>query len=598
MEQKKGVWVPSNDSIHVRLYVDAEVRGPRLTAVLVYYELNGKVLSAATGVSLLPEEWDAERECPEVHYRGYKKAMTVIGETVDRVAEAIEGSRGVPLTESYTYEAVLNRSRCDAQGLCPVWIKRQGADKAVYMDSGLVLRAADWDSVRSLPRLDVPNGAFYAYEITRRIERLQEMDRLSDGSQVVWDAPDLCVLPYDAHQLSDGRVPIYVLLKEDNGRASFHATGVYLRREEWNDRLALPEFSSPYHDMWRKRIEAVYVRCKEGRSLSELRNAQVELELPRTEKGVPMWVGPYIQWLLDRFADKELYGNRSVYVTIQHDLEETIGALNCRFSSFGINWLRKLETRYRRLGLKETTISNRFRTLKAIWNKAIRDHVAAEVDYPFEGFQLSRFDLQTAHRALTKEDVLKVLNYELQPEDDPYMELAIDLFSFAYLCGGVPYYDLCMLTPANIQDGVLKYNRKKTHLPIRVAVPDRAMAIVRKYADRSKGYLFPIMDEGIHVTELQQRNRVNGSLKRLNPLLKQLGRKLDLPLDLTSYVARHSFATVLKQENVSIGTISELMGHQDPETTRIYLGSFKGSQLAEVQSLLLDGVNTEEHERD
>lgn len=115
------------------------------------------------------------------------------------------------------------------------------------------------------------------------------------------------------------------------------------------------------------------------------------------------------------------------------------------------------------------------------------------------------------------------------------------------------------------------------------------MRIVNRYAESCKqsGYLFPILDSCKHSTPMQKRNRVHKVCHQVNKELRQLARRLHISGDLTTYVARHSFATVLKKSGVNIGIISEALGHHSLKTTQIYLGAFENSQIDEAMQNLL-----------
>lgn len=138
-------------------------------------------------------------------------------------------------------------------------------------------------------------------------------------------------------------------------------------------------------------------------------------------------------------------------------------------------------------------------------------------------------------------------------------------------------------------DGRLSYNRQKTHGAIHVPLSERAMRIVDSYAEicERSGYLFPILDSCRHTTPMQKRNRVHKVCHQVNAELRQLARRLNISGEVTTYVARHSFATVLKKSGVNIGIISEALGHHSLKTTQIYLDSFENSQIdAAMQNLL------------
>ena len=111
---------------------------------------------------------------------------------------------------------------------------------------------------------------------------------------------------------------------------------------------------------------------------------------------------------------------------------------------------------------------------------------------------------------------------------------------------------------------------------------EQSKAIIGKYAKSDhadENYIFPILDRRIHKTEQQIYDRVRKVLKHVNKALHEWSRLLGLKIEPTTYVARHTFATVLKRSGVNIAIISESLGHSDLSTTQIYLDSFENSQI-------------------
>ena len=118
----------------------------------------------------------------------------------------------------------------------------------------------------------------------------------------------------------------------------------------------------------------------------------------------------------------------------------------------------------------------------------------------------------------------------------------------------------------------------------------KGLEIIRRYSRQdatSEDYIFPILDRKIHRTEMQRKNRIHKVIGKVNPCLAEIGRMAGLETHLTTYVARHTFATVLKRSGVNIAIISESMGHSDIATTQIYLDSFENSQIDEAMKNLL-----------
>jgi integrase len=177
---------------------------------------------------------------------------------------------------------------------------------------------------------------------------------------------------------------------------------------------------------------------------------------------------------------------------------------------------------------------------------------------------------------------MKIINYKAK---DKSTELAIDIFSFSYYCGGINFKDISYLTKENIMGNRLIYCRRKTKQLVKIPIKEAAMEIIKKY-ETSNIYLFPILTE-CHKTEVQRENRLHKIISMINIKLKQVGRELNLPMKITTYVARHSFATALKRSGINIALISETLGHSDIKTTQIYLDAFENEEIDKAMDNLL-----------
>lgn len=271
-------------------------------------------------------------------------------------------------------------------------------------------------------------------------------------------------------------------------------------------------------------------------------------------------------------------GRKSYAVSIKqlyNSLIEFNGHLDIPFAEMDIVWLRRYEAFLRRKGLAENTIGIRFRTLRSIYNVAIEEDVVSAELYPFKKLKVSKLHQETAKRALSKEDIERVLSYK---STNRYMRFPIDIFAFTYYCGGINFVDIAHLTKANITDGRLIYKRQKTKKLIKIPLQPQAVALIEKYSNDESQYLFPILSD-FHKTDIQQANRIHKVISKVNERLKQIGKALNLPIALTTYVARHSQATVMKRAGVSTAVIREIMGHSSERVTQIYLDSFDNEQV-------------------
>ena len=152
--------------------------------------------------------------------------------------------------------------------------------------------------------------------------------------------------------------------------------------------------------------------------------------------------------------------------------------LDIPFADIDVAWLRRYELFLREKRLAENTIGIRFRTLRSIYNLAMEENVASPDSYPFKKFKVSKLHQETAKRALSKEDIERVLSYK---STNRYMRLPIDIFAFTYYCGGINFVDIAHLTRANIVDGRLIYKRQKTKKLIKIPLQSQAVALIDKY---------------------------------------------------------------------------------------------------------------------
>ena len=259
------------------------------------------------------------------------------------------------------------------------------------------------------------------------------------------------------------------------------------------------------------------------------------------------------------------------------------GHLRIPFSEIDLTWLRDYERFLRKANMAENSIGIRFRSLRVLYNHAILLNAVSPDLYPFKKFKVSKLHQETAKRALTKNEVEQVLNYK---SSDRFMRLPIDIFAFTYYCGGINFVDIAHLTTANIVDGKMIYKRQKTKKLIKIPLQPQALALIKKYHSDDSPYLFPILSP-FHKTETQKANRIHKVISNVNERLKKIGNELNLPITLTTYVARHSQATVMKRAGVSTSVIREIMGHSSERVTQIYLDSFDNEQIDCAMKTLL-----------
>lgn len=259
-------------------------------------------------------------------------------------------------------------------------------------------------------------------------------------------------------------------------------------------------------------------------------------------------------------------GYALTFSELYNSLIQFNGHLDIYFSDIDTVWLKRYEMWQRGQNLLENTIGKRFRTLRVLYNIAIERNLVKRDLYPFHAFKVSKLHQATAKRAISKEEIMQVIDYRGK---DMYTCLAIDLFAFSYFSAGINFVDMAHLKQSNIVDGRLIYTRQKTNKLIRLPLQPKAREIIGKYITPShndQDYIFPILSS-FHKTEVQQRNRLHKVLSNVNKRLKEVGKELEIPIDLTTYVARH-FQSSFFLKMCNLQEIVFLIGN-DLETSEV-----------------------------
>ena len=108
--------------------------------------------------------------------------------------------------------------------------------------------------------------------------------------------------------------------------------------------------------------------------------------------------------------------------------------------------------------------------------------------------------------------------------------------------------------------------------------------IVEKYDNTTSLYLLPIIKP---ISNIEERKQYIYAAHNINHSLKIIGKKLEISVPLTMYVARHAWASIAKNKNVPLSVISEGMGHNSEATTRIYLASLDTVAIDKANNMIL-----------
>lgn len=296
----------------------------------------------------------------------------------------------------------------------------------------------------------------------------------------------------------------------------------------------------------------------------------------------------YLKQMEDRLREEGRIGYAIMHRNAGSALRRFSGGKVVRFADLTATKLEALEAYLKREGCSGGGIATYMRVLKVAVNRAIKEGIMHRDQYPFEtaqtrGYSMKRLKSKANPRALTEEDMAKLKGFPL--EHHPHLGESVRLFLFSYYARGMNFADLAHLKRSDIYDGRIHYRRRKTSDTFSIPVSEPLAEILEAFDQHSGPYLFPILGDR-HATEKQQWDRIQRCLRKFNKDLKEVASTTGIQVPLTSYVARHTFATTLKRKGVDLAVISESMGHESVNTTRAYLKRF-GSEVLDAADQLL-----------
>lgn len=149
------------------------------------------------------------------------------------------------------------------------------------------------------------------------------------------------------------------------------------------------------------------------------------------------------------------------------------------------------------------------------------------------------------------------------------------------------FVDMAYLRKKDLNNGILSYRRRKTGQQLFIKWEKCMQEIADKYNTEYSTYLLPVISPESGVEE---RKQYINTAHNVNRALKVIGKRLEIPIPLTMYVARHAWASIARSKNVPLSVISEGMGHDSEATTRIYLASLDTAAVDKANCLILKSL--------
>lgn len=397
-------------------------------------------------------------------------------------------------------------------------------------------------------------------------------------------------LKFRAHKDKDREGALYIRVVHDNVVRQLK-TGYRIYACEWNRRKGDLVEISPVSEVRSGRLKLI--RCELAREIRKMEQAVRNLqhgELPYSTDDVihrykkeaasdRITVFEYMKRQAERLKNIGRIRTSETYRQALHSFMKYRGDVDLYFEMFDADTVERYESHMRANRLSRNTTSFYLRILRCVYNRAVEEGLAVRADLfkrVYTGVD------KTAKRAVTLKEIRRIK--ELDLTDRPDLDYARHIFLFSFYMRGMSFIDMAYLRKKDLSNGYVSYIRKKTGRQLTIRWEKPMQEIVDQCGESPTQYLLPIITRQDGTERRQYLNKI----LYVNRKLKQIARMAKITIPLSMYVSRHSWASIAMSKNIPLSVISEGMGHDNEETTRIYLSAIQTDRIDEANNRILN----------
>ena len=369
------------------------------------------------------------------------------------------------------------------------------------------------------------------------------------------------------------------------------STDYHVFPEEWNDKKSAIIISNCYNrlahlqliqskiDWEMKQMQRIiYDKEVDGIPYTIDDIAKDIQQLPPSQS-----VFAFFQQQIAKKEQMQCIGTKNNYTSAVNRFMEFRGHEDLAFGQMTTEMMEMYQAWLWNRGIGQNSVSFYLRTLRTLYNKAVDAGQAPPNDI-FTHVQTA--NVRTAKRSISVNDIRKIERLDLPRGSS--LDKARDLFLLSFYLRGMAFVDMAFLKKSDLKCGMVSYNRRKTHQNLNIEWMKPMQAIIDKYAEQTKDspYMLPILT-GKEASPYTAYRKVEYNT---NYNLKKIGQMIGLKIPLTTYVARHTWASIALRMNIPIAAISEGMGHNSYKTTQIYLQSLDVATINEANKKIIQQV--------
>ena len=291
----------------------------------------------------------------------------------------------------------------------------------------------------------------------------------------------------------------------------------------------------------------------------------------------------FIRSMITKKTAAKRYGTAKTYRDSLASFSSFRNGKDITFDDLNEDIINQYEAWMKNKGLKRNSSSCYLRTFKTLYLKAVDMELTEDRDifrHVFTGFAT------TTKRAISI-DAIKAIR-KLNLENNPALAFARDMFMLSLYLQGMAFVDIAYLKKSDIRNGQLQYSRKKSGQTLTISWEKPMQEIVDAYSHLTKDtpYLLPIITK----QDGMERKQYEKAEHNVNRNLKKIGEMAGLHIPLTTYVARHSWASIMRDMGNDITVVGKGLGHSDIKTTQIYLSTIDNSTVMKANKRFLGRI--------
>ncbi|HJB72031.1 site-specific integrase [Barnesiella sp. An22] len=373
-----------------------------------------------------------------------------------------------------------------------------------------------------------------------------------------------------------------------NRRVRRFNTGYHIYKDEWDERIGIvlcSNSNSPRYEYLCSIKRDIQYEIKRFENLvEEMENKDYSInelmslcrDEPLSKNGVFEYLGKQIERLRSLGRIRSCEAMQSTL----HSFRKFRGEIDISFTKLDKDVIEQYEAYLRNRGLSRNTTSFYMRNFRSAYRTAVEEGITNDV-HPF--CKVYTGVDKTTKRAITIDDIRRI-KY-LNTSNRPALDFAKDILLFSFYTRGMSFVDMAYLRKKDIANGYITYYRKKTGQQLSVELVPDILDIISKYHNETQ-YLLPL----ILVENGTERKQYRNQMMKINRNLKKIGKMINLSVPLSTYVARHAWATIARDKGISLSVISKGLGHDSEITTQIYLDSLQNSKIDKANRLILSDL--------